>query len=356
MKVSLIGQYSPSAKEIGGIQIFNKNLYEEMKKLVETKFFGYGIKGIKIDDKRFIPISESNGEMRGALFMLNLFLKGPFLDINDDEIIHVQRPDHVIPFLFKKNKIVLTLHGAHIKNVKLNKGRLAYLVYKKMQNIAFKRANLIISVSRDTEEYFKNTTSLLDNKTVIIPPGVSKTFQPLDKKELREKYNIKQKHVVVYVGRIDPEKNVDLIAEKLKNEDLCLLIAGTGSEQKKIELLASEYQNIKYLGKVQNENIAEIYNLGDVLVMLSEYEGMPTVALESLSCGVPVITTDVGDVSKVIQNGKTGYLVTKENFKEKVLKLLNESKSYKEDCLNMSQEYSWNNVAKKLYDSYKNIK
>jgi glycosyltransferase involved in cell wall biosynthesis len=225
-----------------------------------------------------------------------------------------------------------------------------------MQNIEFKRADLISPVSKDTEDYFKNASSLLDNKTVIIPPGVSKAFHPMDKNSLREKYKIKEKHVVVYVGRIDPEKNVDLIAEKLKDEDICLLIVGTGSEQHKIESLANDYENIRYLGKVQNEHLAEIYNLGDALVMLSEYEGMPTVVLESLSCGVPVVTTDVGDVSKAIKDGITGYIATKENFKEKVLKLLNESKNYKEDCLKMSKEYSWENVANKLYDSYKNIK
>ncbi len=355
MKVSLIGQYSPSAKEIGGIQIFNKNLYDEMKKLVETKFYGYGIKGVKFDDEYFISIADSANEMRGALFMLNLFLKGPFLKIHKKDIIHVQRPDHVIPFFFKKNKIVLTLHGAHIKNVKLNKGKLAYLFYKMLQNIAFRRANLIIPVSKDTEDYFKETTSLLDNKTVIIPPGVSKIFRPLDKASLKEKYKIKEKHTLVYVGRIDPEKNVVLIAENLKGEDICLLIAGIGSEQHKIESLAKKHENIRYLGKVPNENLAEIYNLADALVMLSEYEGMPTVVLESLTCGVPVITTDVGDVSKAIKDGITGYIATKENFKEKVLQLLNEDKSYKEDCIKMSKEYSWENVANKLYDAYKNM-
>ncbi len=327
-----------------------------MKKLVETKFYGYGVKGIKIDDEKFIPIADSKNEMRGALFMLNLFLKGPFLKINREDIIHVQRPDHVIPFFFKRNKIVLTLHGAHIKNVKLNKGKFAYLFYKMLQNIAFKRANLIIPVSKDTEDYFKKTSNLLDKKTVIIPPGVSKTFRPLDKAALREKYKIKEKHVLVYVGRIDPEKNVDLIAENLKGEDICLLIAGTGSEQHKIEALAKQYENIRYLGKVPNENLAEIYNLGDALVMLSEYEGMPTVVLESLTCGVPVISTDVGDVSKAVKDGVTGYIATKENFKEKVLQLLNEDKSYKADCLKMSKEYSWGNVANKVYSAYKNIR
>ena len=110
------------------------------------------------------------------------------------------------------------------------------------------------------------------------------------------------------------------------------------------------------MGKVPNEKLAEIYNLGDALVMLSEYEGMPTVVLESLTCGVPVITTDVGDVSKAIKDGVTGYIATKENFKEKVLQLLNEDKSYKEDCLKMSKEYSWKNVANTLYHAYKNIR
>ena len=112
---------------------------------------------------------------------------------------------------------------------------------------------------------------------------------------------------------------------------------------------------IRFMGTVPHEQIPEILNCVDALVMCSEYEGMPTVVLEALACGIPVVSTDVGDVSKIVVDGKTGYL-SKANvgdLKQKILMVLKNSEEFKHACIDMAKKYSWDIITDKVIEVYK---
>jgi len=64
-----------------------------------------------------------------------------------------------------------------------------------------------------------------------------------------------------------------------------------------------------FLGEINPLLIPEIINCADVLVLTSHIEGSPNVVRESIACGVPVVTTDVGDVKTVITSEKLGLVV-----------------------------------------------
>ena len=65
-----------------------------------------------------------------------------------------------------------------------------------------------------------------------------------------------------------------------------------------------------FAGRVDQETLPEYYSAADVLVVPSYYESFGLVALEALACGTPVVTTPVGAMEKIVQNGVTGYVST----------------------------------------------
>ena len=86
--------------------------------------------------------------------------------------------------------------------------------------------------------------------------------------------------------------------------------------------------------------------------MMSEHEGMPTVIWESLACGVPVISSNVGDVKEII-NDTNGQIAVKSNFKKKVKFILNNKKSIRDECVKSVEKYKWEKVIKKMIIDYK---
>ena len=74
---------------------------------------------------------------------------------------------------------------------------------------------------------------------------------------------------------------------------------------------------------------------------------MPTVVLEALACGVPVVSSDVGDIKNVVVTNKTGFLVSKNNFAALVNKVIANPLKYRSGCIKMAQNYSWAKIAKR---------
>ena len=83
--------------------------------------------------------------------------------------------------------------------------------------------------------------------------------------------------------------------------------------------------NVRFLGDVDHETVASLLRSTSVLILPSFVEGLPTVCLEALASGVPVVASSVGGTSEVVIEGKTGYLRPPddlESMSECVVKLL----------------------------------
>jgi glycosyltransferase involved in cell wall biosynthesis len=103
---------------------------------------------------------------------------------------------------------------------------------------------------------------------------------------------------VLYVGRLSPEKNIDVIAEAL--EGLPRIVAGDGPLR---HLLPDT------IGFVGPGEVSELYRRATVVVVASSAEGLPNVVLEAMAHGKTVVATPVGGIPTVIDDGKTGLLV-----------------------------------------------
>jgi len=358
MHVTLIGQFDPLGINTGGIEVHLSELNRHLKaRGIDTLVLGWTHQRHGI--KNFVSIVKSK-KLTGMKYLVSLLLKAAFIHIPKNSIIHGHRPDHILPFIFRKNPILCTLHGAHIQNVKLKWGRLSEFIYFIVQSIVLKRVDFIIYVSESTRRFFIERHPFLANKEyAIISPGVQNIFQPSEKKLAVADWDFQVQnngHVLIYVGRLEKEKNVDRLIELVKGTCFQLLIVGEGREGKRLKQTSRGCSNIVFLDRVSHEKVPSLINTADACVLFSEYEGMPTFVLEGLACGKPVLSTDVGDVCKLISSEKTGCIVTESNFIKCAENLLSDNQNrFRQNCVVAIHEHRWDRVADRIVESYRSL-
>ena len=162
-------------------------------------------------------------------------------------------------------------------------------------------------------------------------PINTKSFKLLPESQIqniKSAYNIlNNEKVILFVGKITPQKGIHILIKalyvlkkKYNFDDFKLLIIGKSVEiyyTKYLENLANIYEvtnNIIWLGYQIRENLVLYYNLADVLVLPSinikgeNIEAFGIVLLEALSCGIPVIGSEIGGIKEIIKHNKNGFL------------------------------------------------
>ncbi|MGD8723404.1 MAG: glycosyltransferase [Desulfobacterales bacterium] len=161
-----------------------------------------------------------------------------------------------------------------------------------------------------------------EEKIGVVPCGVNlDLFQPQDKRAARRILGLDQNMpTALYVGRFDPIKGIDrllyAIAHLRRQQRVQLLIVGGDGpetdEFKNLQQLARELgiaDSVTFVGRIEQNRLPPYYSAADALVISSYYESFGLVGLESLACGTPVVSTPVGAMSAILQNGKAGTLV-----------------------------------------------
>ena len=177
---------------------------------------------------------------------------------------------------------------------------------------------------------------------VQIAPGIdTEKFKPVDASELRSSLGLKEKEVIVSVGRLVPRKGQDKLIEALPKilkarPNAHLLLVGSGSFQNKLEQMIRKLDlqsHVTFVGRVQYEELAKYICVGDIFAMPSrsrlaglEVEGLGIVYLEASACGLPVLGGDSGGAPDAVLEGVTGIVVNGRDTNavaDGVIKLLN---------------------------------
>ena len=154
----------------------------------------------------------------------------------------------------------------------------------------------------------------------LVPCGVDlDRFRPLGRSAARDALGINGHKVLLYVGRIEALKGVDLLLHTIAyldaDSDLRVLVVGSDAEGsgelERLRRLADDLHvegTVEFVGRVPQERLAWYYSAADACVIPSFYESFGLAALESMACGTPVVASRVGGLSTIVQHGRTGYL------------------------------------------------
>jgi D-inositol-3-phosphate glycosyltransferase len=157
-------------------------------------------------------------------------------------------------------------------------------------------------------------------RTAVVPCGVDlHRFRPLDRAACRRSLGLAENPVVLFVGRVEPLKGIDILVEamaQIERRDARLLIVGgdtqAAEEIRRLHDRARALgigERIAFTGAVDQAELPCYYNAADVCVVPSFYESFGMVAVEAMACGTPVIASRVGGLATTIRDGETGYLI-----------------------------------------------
>jgi len=137
----------------------------------------------------------------------------------------------------------------------------------------------------------------------------------VDRVGTRRKYGLDiDKTLLLYVGRLDGEKRLDVLLEAislLPRDDIQLAIGGNGLYEqilrRQMQSLGLE-RRVKFIGFVQPEELPNLYNSTDIFVMPSPEELQSLATLEAMACGKPILAANARALPELIQTGVNGYL------------------------------------------------
>jgi rhamnosyl/mannosyltransferase len=238
-----------------------------------------------------------------------------------------------------------------------------------------KRAHKIIVT---TPIYMKKSNFLKDYlyKVVIVPNSIDIDFfkkqNPRVIQDLKREYNLRNKRIILFVGRLVKYKGIEYLFKAMKTvipsfKNTCLLIVGDGPLRNNLEYLSSKMNlksNIVFVGNVSNRILRNIYRIADLVVLpsISNSEGFGIVLLEAMAHAKPVVASNVGGIPHIVKNGFNGLLVAPRDYKElgnRIIDLLsnnvNSQKLGQRGQEYIFRNYSWDQTVKQIIEVYQDI-
>lgn len=146
----------------------------------------------------------------------------------------------------------------------------------------------------------------INHSSLSLPEGklvIKSNFTPDPGTGLPER----KKHYL-FVGRISLEKGIEVMLQAFSQSGVPLLIAGEGPEKERLVRQYSEYSNIQFVGKMNEEEVINMMKECKALIFPSLwYEGLPFTIIESFSTATPVITSRLGAMEEMVRDGYNGY-------------------------------------------------
>jgi len=195
---------------------------------------------------------------------------------------------------------------------------------------------------------------MVDNVYEVLPGVDTNLFYPSKAKENKNRVRF------IFVGRLVPVKNIPFLIKAFNEahkeyKDMELVIVGEGSMEEELKNIAME--DVKFLGFLNEKDLAKEYRESDVFCIVSSYESFSIVTLEAMASSLAVIVSNSGYLPSLVKN--SGIVIDKNDLnslKEAILKLAKDKnlrqimgeKGYK----SVKEKYSWDISAKKVEKIY----
>ena len=210
----------------------------------------------------------------------------------------------LIPLVFEK-KLLKTLYNPSGKGREKTK---KYLFRYSVKH--FKFFDRVIAISNNTKNDILNFTDCEESKISVIHTNIPQSYfnaDPIDKEEICNKYKlpIKAKKILIY-GTSFYKNNITSmkVLENLINKNIDVIIVWIGHNREDF----SKLTNVNYVEKivpmpiVDKHVLPSIYKICDVVLFPSLYEGMDTISLEGMRCGIPVVCSNTSSFPEIAGN------------------------------------------------------
>jgi 1,2-diacylglycerol 3-alpha-glucosyltransferase len=315
----------------------------------------------------------------------NLLMK--VLNLTQPDIVHVYDPSpaaiylvkqavsHDIPvvisnffvpqFLFEYFKVAPTnTDSIHQNSLSVAMLKLLSIHYNKATSIVV----LTDTIKNLLEPYFRTPIKVISASVDYHQYAQCHAYQV---QQIRTKYLLSQNPTVLYVGRLDKDKNLYTFLKAWKiivthSPNNHMLMVGGGSESHKLIKFANNIgltHTISWTGMLPEHDLPAIYNIKSLKAFLitSKVETQSIVTLQALASGLPVVAADSGALPELVIPDRTGYLCEPDdprsyaNALQKILDITDNQNSFKKNCQALAREHLPEKSQKAYIDLYRSI-
>lgn len=316
-----IGFFAPHFS-IGGLEKTNLRLGDEFHKLgheVELITFNHNDALLQSAD---FPIKLHDLRVKRTVFCIPALVRTLRTE-NYDVIISCQHYANIIivlaKFLSFTSTKILACERISIKIALASEVGLKKILMPALLQFSYRFCDAIVANSKQNAEDIKNLAGLYKanpNIVSIYNPAFRPEIPFLARKTCSELKRVSDKIIFLSVGRLYPEKNISLLVSAFAsvhgfNKNTFLVIVGEGPCMKDLKEQAFSLgvsDHIMFVG--YQSNPYRFMSNADVLVLTSDYEGLPNVLIESQVLGLPIISTDcMTGPREILLDGRLGELI-----------------------------------------------
>jgi glycosyltransferase involved in cell wall biosynthesis len=340
--------------KIGGIEKIISEVGQELSKNHKVDILTYG----KTDS-----IKQWNGmkiiQVKKSLFPFNFHMYNKIKSMNNKyDIFHVHNFSTTLPLeIYCKLKKKSIIYSPHFHPVGSNK---IFFFIKPIYDLLFNRvlfktAARIICVSNIERNYILKKFNVDEKKIEVIPNGVN-----LKKIRNENKIDVDKK-IILYVGRLEKYKNVEVGIQALKylDDEFKLVIIGNGKYEQHLKNIVNDnklQERVEFIGKVSNKKLYQWLNSADLVYNFSSIEAFGITVIEGLAAGNRVLVNKemgLGELSYLFENvdsidiHQMSFYEIAESITQSLCKTFVKEKAI--------EEYDWINISRKYENIYNEL-
>jgi glycosyltransferase involved in cell wall biosynthesis len=229
----------------------------------------------------------------------------------------------------------------------------------------FARRNLeladhIVAISEASKQAAVVHCGIDPEKITVAYPGVDPQFKPVYYTDVVERYGLQPGNYFIFVGSIDPRKNIAAVIKALAlvAPGVPLAIAsGGGWMTTTVTAAAQEYENVKFLGYVPTSALPALYSHARGMIWPSIIEGFGLPPLEAMACGCPVVTSNCSSLPEVVGNAALTVNPTDDFQIAAAAALLVDDDTLRAELsrkgIERAREFTWDRFTRGIHAGYK---
>lgn len=374
--VAIVYEKDIRSARASGIATFIRTLFQKSK-IDEQLYIGIQSAGETdfnasfMENIRFVDVLQNvNEEIKPRLpRSLHFVLSAKRIKLPPADVYIFNRLEHLLLDTPPGTKRVLIIHNdieaQVLKGKEVHWSKIPFL-YKMLERALLKKCDLIFSVNQQSLTYLERSYPSIAHRCLPTETSFNEEifFHRPASETSRELFELTNKTYFLFVGRLEKQKNLPLLigsfARVAPKEPIDLLVIGEGSQRAELETLV-ESLNLKdrvhMPGALPQNELPAVISQSIGLCLTSDYEGMPTIALESIACGTPVLATHGASLDNVLVEGKNGIFCESntERVAEGLIRLI-ESTWDRQEIAEEASKHSSAIVVPEFFDRIKNFK